>query len=436
MSNGTVMSYSRAKGCSLQCKVEMLSTVALAMQYLHEHHPPVIHGDIKGVNILVSEDERCCLGDFGLSMLEHNTENKIYRSTSQAQGRGSIPWLAPELMNPDEVGATNRVTRDIYAFGCTIFEIVTGSAPFSEKKLDIQIMMDVLKGARPKRPDTATCPDWLWDLVEMCWAEDVSTRPTAREVARRLSGGGLREGSKLVPAQRRSSYSASSGRIGERLSRRLSEPTDEVVGGSGGEGLREQSRQGILPGRAQRTSKRKARAENANEETETSPKRKRGRPPKSQNQFPHQYDLNQGGKMDAKTESIESLERTPAKRGRGRPKGSRNRRPDQERLNVSRHPKSAVQRHGNSETTNKRSHGRKMACYPCRRRKYEPEPRGSIVAFCAEVRDHDGSPTWSDTDLTAWGEYRGSPTWFDTDLLTAWREYRARRCGGYTDIML
>ncbi|KAI3615824.1 protein kinase, partial [Moniliophthora roreri] len=187
MLNGTVMSYSLARDCSLQRKVDMLSTVALAMQYLHEHYPPVIHGDIKGANILVSEDERCYLGDFGLSMFENNTENKIYRSTSRAAGRGSVPWLAPELMNPDDVGAESRTTRDIYAFGCTIFEVVTGSAPFSEKKLDIQIMIDVLKGARPKRPSIASCPDWLWDLVEACWAEDVSTRPAAREVVSRLS---------------------------------------------------------------------------------------------------------------------------------------------------------------------------------------------------------------------------------------------------------
>ncbi|EEB88309.1 hypothetical protein MPER_13925 [Moniliophthora perniciosa FA553] len=48
-------------------------------------------------------------------------------------------------------------------------------------------MTDVLKGARPKRPSVASCPDWLWDLVEACWAEDVSTRPTARKVVSRLS---------------------------------------------------------------------------------------------------------------------------------------------------------------------------------------------------------------------------------------------------------
>ncbi|KAI3621136.1 protein kinase [Moniliophthora roreri] len=101
--------------------------------------PPVIHADIKGVNILVSENGTCYPGDFGLSIFEDRTENKIYGGTRQVIVMGSVPWLAPELINPDNFGAPSRTTRDIYAFGCTIFKC--------EKKLEMPIMIDVLHGA-------------------------------------------------------------------------------------------------------------------------------------------------------------------------------------------------------------------------------------------------------------------------------------------------
>ncbi|KAK7021819.1 Homeobox protein tos8 [Paramarasmius palmivorus] len=157
MHNGTLISFSRTKSHSLERKVEM-------------------------ANILVSANENCCLGDFGLSTFENNS--RVYQSTSQAALRGSVPWLAPELVNPDDMETESRTTRDIYAFGCTIFEIISGNAPFAEKKLDVQIMIDVLKGLRPQRPDL--CPDWLWNLVKTCWAEDISQRPTASQITELL----------------------------------------------------------------------------------------------------------------------------------------------------------------------------------------------------------------------------------------------------------
>ncbi len=84
------------------------------MAYLHGQR--VIHGDLKGANVLVSAEVRILLCDFGLAkMVDTNT------STSRA-GLGTLRWQAPELLG----GASKTFQTDVYAFGLTIYEVRMG----------------------------------------------------------------------------------------------------------------------------------------------------------------------------------------------------------------------------------------------------------------------------------------------------------------------
>ena len=76
------------------------------------------------MNVLVSDEAHCLISDFGLCTLqEETTAERANLSTSQVILRGSVPWLAPELMNPGCVETPNRTTRDVYALGCTMYEV-------------------------------------------------------------------------------------------------------------------------------------------------------------------------------------------------------------------------------------------------------------------------------------------------------------------------
>lgn len=68
-------------------------------------------------NILVSDDLRCCLADFGLSGL---IQSQISSSVGQ---QGTFRWMAPEIFAPDAFPACEPEARDIYALGCTILEV-------------------------------------------------------------------------------------------------------------------------------------------------------------------------------------------------------------------------------------------------------------------------------------------------------------------------
>ncbi|KAJ7587241.1 kinase-like domain-containing protein, partial [Mycena floridula] len=152
-----------------------ITDIAAAMQYLHEYSPSIVHADIRGANVLVQDNRRCCLADFGLSSMAASLS---LRASSTGDSKGSIRWLAPEFfLSSGDRTHLKSTSRDIYAFACTILEVYTGRHPFSEHKIDPPVMHDVLAGQRPARPPELN--NDLWTLTQACWEQDPARRPSA-----------------------------------------------------------------------------------------------------------------------------------------------------------------------------------------------------------------------------------------------------------------
>ncbi|KZV89779.1 kinase-like protein, partial [Exidia glandulosa HHB12029] len=81
------------------------------------HSNRVVHGDIKGGNVLVADDGTARVCDFGVSVMleEHST------STQQSSIKGTCRWMAPELFDDDD--ARHTFQSDLWAFGCLILEV-------------------------------------------------------------------------------------------------------------------------------------------------------------------------------------------------------------------------------------------------------------------------------------------------------------------------
>ncbi|KAE9389319.1 hypothetical protein BT96DRAFT_406784 [Gymnopus androsaceus JB14] len=163
-------------------KMRIILDILKGTEYLHSRNPPVVHGDLKGSNILVANLGQCCLADFGLAGMM-STLQTLSSSTGNGT-RGSVRWMAPELFDYTTNSKPSTVT-DMYSLGCTIYEIVTGLPPFSEVKPDIAVSMGVVKGARPLRP-VEGFSDQLWTAIEKCWV-DPHNRHTVKTFMDELS---------------------------------------------------------------------------------------------------------------------------------------------------------------------------------------------------------------------------------------------------------
>jgi len=146
------------------------------LEFLHEHD--IVHGDIKGANILVDSNYRALVADFGLAVV-------VEESTSR-ELKGTTRWMAPELMDPERFGFTGESLKqlpskstDIYAIGMTILEVLTGCRPFSEINASVTVVCKVMNGGRPDRPPSGFT-DPLWDLLAETWLEQHIDQPQKR----------------------------------------------------------------------------------------------------------------------------------------------------------------------------------------------------------------------------------------------------------------
>ncbi|KAF8169200.1 kinase-like domain-containing protein [Mycena galopus ATCC 62051] len=170
MDHGTVMNYLKTYGHANVDK--LLYEIAQGLEYLHSHN--IVHGDLRGANILIKQDWSACLTDFGLSTFSDATATM---STTRA---GSFYWMAPELLLPERFGLKFARTpaTDVYAFGCVCFELYTERPPFSAWP-EPAVLMKVLEGERPERPTgPPMMTDTLWQHITDFLVESPPKRPS------------------------------------------------------------------------------------------------------------------------------------------------------------------------------------------------------------------------------------------------------------------
>ncbi|KAF7360266.1 Protein kinase domain-containing protein [Mycena venus] len=171
MSNGHVLQFLKNAPPNTD-RVSLILDVAMGLAYLHHEH--VVHGDLKGMNILVTPSRRACLADFGLSSIVDEVSLRFTHSTASGRG-GTVRYQAPELL---------KEQMQIH-YGSDIW---TGKAPFFDVSLDATVIFKVLDGGRPSRPPTIPFDDPLWLLLQDCWQERPCDRPNVSQIIEHLVG--------------------------------------------------------------------------------------------------------------------------------------------------------------------------------------------------------------------------------------------------------
>ncbi|KAJ6524434.1 kinase-like domain-containing protein, partial [Mycena vulgaris] len=164
MRNGTMDNFVKIRNGTLPDRRvdKLLSETAQGLAYLHSQN--IVHGDLRGVNVLIDNEEHAQLADFGLAIV-----------TDATLGTTST---------------TQREASDVYAFACLCIEIYTGEQPFWSIQQEMAVAIRVLDQKRPPRPLSSGPPDGtramsdrLWATVEACWEHKPSDRPDMYEVS-------------------------------------------------------------------------------------------------------------------------------------------------------------------------------------------------------------------------------------------------------------
>ncbi len=105
-------------------RLDALTQAATGLARAHQEE--VVHRDIKPHNIFLLEDRRVKVMDFGIARITGGSNKTLTRTGYQL---GSFPWMAPEQFD----GVADFQT-DIWAFGVTAYELLTGAHPFLTAK--------------------------------------------------------------------------------------------------------------------------------------------------------------------------------------------------------------------------------------------------------------------------------------------------------------
>ncbi|OMP02056.1 hypothetical protein COLO4_11366 [Corchorus olitorius] len=143
--------------------------ILCGLAYLHS--TKTIHRDIKGANLLVDASGVVKLADFGMS--KHLSGQRADLSL-----KGSPYWMAPELMQAvmqKDNSSDLALAIDIWSLGCTIIEMFTGKAPWSEYE-GAAAMFKVMRDT-PPIPETLS-PEGK-DFLRCCFRRNPAERPSA-----------------------------------------------------------------------------------------------------------------------------------------------------------------------------------------------------------------------------------------------------------------
>ncbi|KAJ7796785.1 kinase-like domain-containing protein [Mycena leptocephala] len=187
MENGNIMKFLEINKPDTRVRLSLILDVALGLQYLHKEK--IVHGDLKGLNILVTPSGKACIADFGVSSITHAMT--LLFTTSTANGKVGQHAIKHWNYSKEDRTTLGRMFMLLLVSAMRILEIMSGTIPFPELPNDMAVMFAVIEGKQPLRPMSCTGTtvlDSLWELLNSCWEGKAEMRPTAPQIVEWMEG--------------------------------------------------------------------------------------------------------------------------------------------------------------------------------------------------------------------------------------------------------
>ncbi len=143
----------------------------LAMDYAHRQ-ARIVHRDLKPANLMVNGRGELKVTDFGISRSMSDSMTRVSMSNSA----GTLAYMSPE----QALGSPPATADDVYAFGATIYDLLTGKPPFFRGNIQVQLETVTPPAMTKRRTELGTSAEPIPRIWEETIAACLSKRPEDR----------------------------------------------------------------------------------------------------------------------------------------------------------------------------------------------------------------------------------------------------------------
>uniref|UniRef100_UPI00398ED382 proto-oncogene serine/threonine-protein kinase mos n=1 Tax=Pristiophorus japonicus TaxID=55135 RepID=UPI00398ED382 len=153
------------------------SDIVSGLSFLHSHS--IVHLDLKPANVLITEEGRCKIGDFGCSH-KLASDNDLTPNVQLRHLAGTYTHRAPELLR----GCSATLKADIYSFAITLWQMMSRDQPYSGDRQCVMYAV-VAYNRRPSFSaifNESSMGRKIRSVIHHCWEVEPNGRPNAKQL--------------------------------------------------------------------------------------------------------------------------------------------------------------------------------------------------------------------------------------------------------------